>query len=124
VVWAEIEDSNGFCKVRPAVIVTATADIAAGTSLRVVAITTRLPSPLPADHVLLPWDREGKARSGLRRKCAAVASWVADIPQDDIREIIGLLPAAVIKDLLMRLTPPPPPANDQDETKADGVSDS
>jgi hypothetical protein len=30
VVWAELEDANGFRKVRPAVVVTATADIAAG----------------------------------------------------------------------------------------------
>ena len=72
VVWVELADANGFCKVRPAVVVSATADIAAGQPVRVVAITTRLPTPLPDDHVSLPWDRQGKARSGLRRKCAAV----------------------------------------------------
>ena len=38
------------------VVVTPTADIDAGGSIRVVAITTRLPNPLPDDHVLLPWD--------------------------------------------------------------------
>ncbi|MCI0462065.1 MAG: hypothetical protein L0Z62_34365 [Gemmataceae bacterium] len=54
VVWAELEDTNGFRKVRPAVVVTATADIAAGKPVRVVAITTRLPNPLPDDHLLLP----------------------------------------------------------------------
>jgi hypothetical protein len=30
VVWAELEDANGHRKVRPAVVVTATADIVAG----------------------------------------------------------------------------------------------
>ena len=57
VVWVELADANGFRKVRPAVIVSATADLAAGQPVRVVAITTRLPTPLPDDHVLLPWDR-------------------------------------------------------------------
>ncbi len=73
VVWAELEDANGYRKVRPAVVVTPTGDITAGRAVRVVAITTRLQNPLPDDHVLLPWDRQGKARSGLRRRCAAVA---------------------------------------------------
>ena len=74
IVWAEVEDANGYRKVRPVVVVTPTADIQAGKPVRVVAITTRLPDPLPEDHVLLPWDQQGKARSGLRRRCAAVAS--------------------------------------------------
>ena len=30
VVWAELEDANGFRKVRPAVVITATADIVGG----------------------------------------------------------------------------------------------
>jgi mRNA-degrading endonuclease toxin of MazEF toxin-antitoxin module len=116
VVWAELEDANGFRKVRPAVVVTATADIAAGKPVRVVAITTRLPTPLPADHVLLPWDRQGRARSGLRRRCAAVASWQAQIPVGDVREVVGILPPAVIGELLVKvaaaLSPPPAPADE------------
>ena len=59
--WAEVEDANGYRKLRPVVVVTPTAEIAAGKSVRVVAITTRLPDPLPEDHVLLPWERQGKA---------------------------------------------------------------
>src|SRR5713226_1360039 len=87
VVWAELEDANGFRKVRPAVVVTTTADIAAGKPVRLVAITTRLPHPLPDDHVLLPWDRQGKARSGLRRRCAAVARWQVEIPVGDVQQV-------------------------------------
>jgi hypothetical protein len=115
VVWAELEDTNGFRKVRPAVVVTATADIAAGKQLRVVAITTRLPTPLPDDHVLLPWDRQGKARSGLRRRCAAVAGWQAVIPVGDVQEVVGILPATAIGELLVKLaalSPPPAPPGD------------
>lgn len=112
VVWVELADANGFRKVRPAVVVSATTDIAAGQPVRVVAITTRLPTPLPDDHVLLPWDRQGKARSGLRRKCAAVATWLAEIPLSDVREIVGFLPSAVIAEVLAKIlaTLPPPAA--------------
>lgn len=110
VVWASVEDANGFRKVRPAVVVTATADIAVGKTVRVVAVTTRLPEPLPSDHVLLPWDAHGTARSGLRRKCAAVASWVMDVLADDL-QLVGVLPATVIDDLLAKIAaivPDPP----------------
>ena len=112
VVWVELADANGFRKVRPAVVVSATTDIAAGQPVRVVAITTRLPTPLPDDHVLLPWDRQGKARSGLRRKCAAVATWLAEIPLSDVREIVGFLPPAVIAEVLAKVLAalPPPTA--------------
>jgi hypothetical protein len=54
VVWAELEDINGYRKVRPEVVVSPTADIDAGQSVRLVAITIRLPDPLPDDHVLRP----------------------------------------------------------------------
>lgn len=94
VIWAELTDFDGFRKVRPAVVVTPTGDIAVGRPLRVVAITTRLPMSLPEDHVLIPWDRQGKARSGLRRKCAAVATWLAEIQVGDVCELVSL-PSAV-----------------------------
>ena len=58
VVWAELEDANGFRKVRPALVINATADILRGGSVHALAITTRLPNPLPDDYVLLPWDRQ------------------------------------------------------------------
>lgn len=125
VIWAELEDAIGFRKVRPAVVVTATADIAAGTPVRVVAITTRLPTPLPDDHVLLPWDRHGKARSGLRRRCAAVANWQAEIPVGEVQQVVGILPSAVIRELLSKIAaalPPPPPPPDASGTASGGTA--
>ena len=112
VVWAELEDANGYCKVRPVVVITPTADITAGKPVRVVAITTRLPDPLPDDHVLLPWDRQGKARSGLRRRCAAVASWQVEIPVGDVQQVAGILTPTVIGELLTKVAAalPPPSA--------------
>jgi len=103
VIWAELKDANGIVKVRPAVVIAATGDIAAGKPVRVAAITTRLLTPLPEDYVLLPWDRQGKARSGLRRRCAAVASWQALIPVGSVRQVVGVLPPRVIGELLAKV---------------------
>jgi hypothetical protein len=76
----------------------------------VVAITTRVPDPLPDDHVLLPWDRQGKARSGWRRRCAAVAGWQVEIPVSDVQQVVCILPPTVIGELLTKvaaaLSPP------------------
>lgn len=125
VVWVELEDANGFRKVRPAVVVTPSADVAAGKTVRVVAITTRLPTPLPADHVLLPWDRQGSARSGLRRRCAAVAAWQAEIPLEDVQEVVGILPPTALKELLARVAAivNPPPATDSTEASKEAQSE-
>ena len=103
VAWATLVDANGFVKIRPVAVVTPTAEIAAGKPVRVVAITSRLPSPLPDDHVLLPWDRHGKARSGLRRRCAAVASWQAEISVDEVQQTVGHLPPTVVAELLAKV---------------------
>jgi hypothetical protein len=103
VVGAEIADPNGYRKVRPAVIVTPTSEIAPTKSVHLVAITTRLPDSLPEDYVLLPWDPQGKSRSGLRRKCAAVASWQVVIPVEDVQLVVGVLPPATINDLLAKI---------------------
>lgn len=103
VVWANIKDANGFRKVRPAVVVTPTDEIAPGKTVRLAAITTRLPHPLPEDHVLLPWNPQGTARSGLKRRCAVVVSWLIAAAADDV-EVAGVLPAAVTQEILAKIT--------------------
>jgi hypothetical protein len=120
VVWAELRDANGIRKVRPAVVLTPTAEIAAGKALHVLAVTTRLNDPLPDDHVLLPWDRQGKARSGLRRKCAAVTSWQVEIAVDDVQEVVGILPPATIAELLFKVAAAMPPPNGGGDGTSDG----
>lgn len=118
VVWAEVADPNGFRKVRPAVVVTATDNITVAGRLLLVAITTRLDSPLPDDHFLLPWDPQGKARSGLRRRCAAVASWQMEVAIDDVKDVVGILPPATITGLLVKVAAhSPPPKAFPDESK-------
>jgi mRNA-degrading endonuclease toxin of MazEF toxin-antitoxin module len=122
VVWAELADAHGNRKVRPAVVVTPTADIVAERPLRVVAVTTRLSTPLPDDHVLLPWDPQGRARSGLRRRCAAVASWQAEIPVGDVRQVVGHLPPAVIGELLAKIAASLPPGAEDASSAASATA--
>src|SRR5690242_18050361 len=108
IVWAEIADANGVRKMRPVVIVTAGDRITPSGPLEVVAITSRLPQPLPADHVLLPWHTQGHPRTGLNRKCAAVCSWLARILPSDIQGVAGLVPGPVLLDIVSRVAPPKP----------------
>jgi hypothetical protein len=84
--------------------VTPTAEIAPGKPVRVVAITTRLPAILPDDHVLLPWDPQGNAQSGLRCRCAAVASWQAEIPVGGVQQVVGILSPTIIGELLAKVS--------------------
>jgi hypothetical protein len=52
-----------------------------------IPMASRVPEPLPPDHVLLPWHTQGHPRTELNRKCAAVCAWVARIRHTDIRDI-------------------------------------
>jgi len=83
IVWAETADTNGVRKLRPAIVVTSSDRITPAAPLDVVAVTSRLPEPLPNDHVLLPWHAQGHPRTRLNRKCAAVCTWMARISPDD-----------------------------------------
>jgi hypothetical protein len=91
IVWADIADANGVRKLRPAVIVTPSDRITSVAPLEVIAVTSRVPEPLPNDHVLLPWHAQGHPRTGLNRRCAAVCTWVARINHDDIRDVAGVI---------------------------------
>jgi mRNA-degrading endonuclease toxin of MazEF toxin-antitoxin module len=53
VAWADLEDANGFSKIRPVVVISPTADIALGKTVRVVAITTRIPLTLPDEYLFV-----------------------------------------------------------------------
>jgi mRNA-degrading endonuclease toxin of MazEF toxin-antitoxin module len=115
IVWAEIADANGFPKLRPAVIVTPSDRITPAAPLDIIAVTSRVPEPLPNDYVLLPWHAQGHPRTGLNRKCAAVCTWVARIRHADIRDVAGVVPGAVMLEILSKVTalrspPSDPPA--------------
>jgi mRNA-degrading endonuclease toxin of MazEF toxin-antitoxin module len=121
IVWAELADANGVRKTRPVVIVTADERITSSGPLEVVAITSRLPQPLPDDYVLLPWHAQGHPRTGLNRKCAAVCTWLARIVPTDIQSAAGIVPGAILLDIGRRIAATPskstatPPASPKEE---------
>ena len=88
---------------RPAVVLTSTADVEAGGPLRIIAVSTVVPEPLPPDYVLLPWDPTGRARTGLRRRCAAVCSWPASVGAGDIQGFIGIVPGKVLMEIMEKV---------------------
>jgi mRNA-degrading endonuclease toxin of MazEF toxin-antitoxin module len=103
IVWAEIADANQNRKSRPTIVVTPTKLISATSTLEVVAITSTLPQPLPEDYILLPWHGQGHPRTGLKRKCAAVPSWVARILPSDIQSVAGVVPDRLLLEILKRI---------------------
>jgi mRNA-degrading endonuclease toxin of MazEF toxin-antitoxin module len=96
-------------KTRPAVIVTPTAEIDPRLPLQVVAVTTFLPDPLPADHVLLPWQHPRHPRTGLNKRCAAVCTWLARVDEGRVIRHVGIVPGRQlleIESILARLAGP------------------
>ena len=104
IVWVDMADANGIRKLRPAVIVTPNDRITPTVLLDVIAVTSRLSEPLPTDHVLLPWQARGHPRTGLNRRCAAVCTWVARIRHEDIQEVAGVVPGAVMIEIVSKVT--------------------
>ena len=111
IVWAELADSNGFVKLRPAVIVSATEHLQRDQPIEVVAVTSRLPDELLEDHVLLPWHGQGHPRTGFNRRCAAVCSWLGRIMASDIQDVAGVVPGEPLLLILSKIAalqlPPP-----------------
>ena len=104
IVWVDMADANGIRKQRPAVIVTPNDRITPTALLDVIAVTSRLAEPLPPDHVLLQWHAQGHPRTGLNRRCAAVCTWVARIRHEDIHEEAGVVPGAVMIEIVSKAT--------------------
>jgi hypothetical protein len=96
IVWAVVRDRRGFAKERPVIVLTATADIAEDEPLEVMAITTTFPSPTPLDHIELPWHPLGRTSTRLRKRSAAVLTWLAEIHPNDILELHGDVPTPLM----------------------------
>jgi len=74
---------------------------------------------------MLPWDPQGRARSGLRRPCAAVATWLAQVPLEDVRDVVGFLRPTVMDELLAKIAAAsavPPAATSADANPPGGLS--
>jgi mRNA-degrading endonuclease toxin of MazEF toxin-antitoxin module len=107
IIWAEIADANGIAKSRPAVIITPDDQITLAGTFQVVAITSTLADPLPADQVLLPWHAQGHPRTGLNRKCAAVCLWIATISAKDVQSISGRVPGPIFAQIAAKISSRP-----------------
>lgn len=79
-------------KDRACVVVTPPDQIEEGAPFDVVAITTKLPDPLPLDHVPLPWHAQRHPRTGLNKRNAAVCSWLAEVEASRTVRVIGHVP--------------------------------
>lgn len=91
--WVELDDPQGRNrKRRPAVILTTREEIQAGEPIFVVAISTQLPHRLPDEYVELPWHPQGRVRTGLRERCAAVCTWLEEVREPDILQYAGVVP--------------------------------
>lgn len=102
--WATVPDPRGERKRRPFVIVTATEEIRPDHSVVGVAITTTFADPPPADHVSLPWDPTGRSATRLRRRSAAVCSWVVAVRPGEVGSVVGRVPADVLLQILRGVT--------------------
>lgn len=118
IVWATLPDQRGVnAKRRPTVLLMSEENVPPGEGLPAVVVSTTFPSPLPQDHVLLPYsnDRRRPALTRLTSKSAAVCSWVEEIPRDqiDANDVGGIVPPVLLAEILAKLmneTDPPPPS--------------
>lgn len=107
IVWVRVCDPNGEnAKQRPAVIITATAEIIPDRPIVAVAITSTLNDPLPPEYVELPWHRNKHPRTGLRKRCAAHCHWLLVINPSDIQAYAGIVPDAKMVEILARIPKP------------------
>lgn len=82
---------HGKTKHRPVVIVTPNESMSEGTSLVGVAITGT-PDPPTGFEVPLPWQAQGRSRTGLNKPNAAVCCWFVAFTAADVIDAIGHVP--------------------------------
>jgi mRNA-degrading endonuclease toxin of MazEF toxin-antitoxin module len=124
IVWVELPDPQGRNpKIRPAVVLTPTADIKSAGTIQVAAITGETTGAPPESSVFLPWLKTGHPKTGLSKPSVAVASWVVSIPVSAIQSMRGIIPTQQMLELLGKCKtwysedpiqgplPPPPETN-------------
>jgi len=89
---------HGKEKLRPVVIVTPNEEMVEGTPLVGVAITGT-PDPPTGYDVPLPWQSQGRARTGLDRPNAAVCGWFVAFDTTEVVEAIGHAPPEAMRSI-------------------------
>jgi mRNA-degrading endonuclease toxin of MazEF toxin-antitoxin module len=101
IVLAEVDDPQGRNrKQRPLVVVTPTVEIREGSPFVGVAISTTILTPVPDDHVELPFHPNGKVRTGLRKRSVAVCTWLQPLNHSDVIRTIGHVPESQLAKIL------------------------
>ena len=90
-------------KSRPAVVVTATAEITSAGVVVVAAITSDLGRARSSETVELPWHPDGHPQTRLRKPSEVVCSWVAAVPVADLIDVGGFVPQNLLPELLAKV---------------------
>lgn len=107
IILVEVTDpQKRNAKTRPAVIISETKQIESDGRVTCVAITSSIPDRVPDDFVLLPFHPGGKVRTGLRKRSAAMCSWLFEVTEEKIKEYIGLVPIPKLHEILDRAEGP------------------
>jgi len=97
IVFAWIEDRNGFTKLRPAVVVVKDEDITNDRELILVAVTTTFADPPPEFCIPLPWHPRGHPVTRLTKRSAAVCNWLSVTRPERIVGFGGYVPAKTMQ---------------------------
>lgn len=114
IVWVELLDPQGRNpKRRPAVVLTATAEIRVDGDVVVAAVSTQTDQSPPEVSVELPWHHDGHPRTRLNRRNVVVCTWlvtlpVASIQPDDIGGSVPFAQMARVLEIVRSLRNPSP----------------
>ena len=104
IIRAEVRDQRGRNpKIRPLVIITSTPELQSSDPFYAVAITGRFEDPPAEDEVLLPWHRNGLAKTRLRKPCVAKCSWICEIRKDGVVEVKGFVPRECMEEIMRHI---------------------
>lgn len=102
--WATIPDPRGGNeKARPAVVVTATADIDATGDVQLAAITTLSGQAPFSETVELPFAPSGHPQTKLKKPCEVVCSWIVSVPVANVRDSGGTVPPELLVEILAKV---------------------
>lgn len=98
VVVGQLRDPQGVNpKDRRCIVITPDADrIGSDGTIRVVAISSLVPDPLPADLVPLPWQLPYHPVTGLFKPSVAVCGWIVPIEPSRVVAQRGKVPGKVM----------------------------
>ena len=59
------------------------------------------------EAIELPWDGQGRARTGFRRRTWAVASWLEKVKPSQLGRLVGVVPGNIMAEIIRQLPPEP-----------------